>query len=868
MANKQYKLTLSLSDGSKIDAGTILVPQGDRGETGSKGATFTPSVSEAGVLSWTNNGGLTNPTPVNIKGPKGDDAVITAADVAGWGFTKNKGTVTSVAVKMNGVTKGPVTSSGTIDLGTVLTDASKFATSAQGTKADNAMPKKGGTFTGEVKFGNTENFQGYYIKRMLGHLGAGTAYNNLDPSYKDGNWHRMWRLRFPSGSDFWGKIKVTLYGGYSSFNASGVMSKSITCNFNTSNIYNNVGCYDGLGVNVEQDFRISEAIWNATANAWEVIIWQKNLSGNNSPTIMLECWTTNNTKYINAFNGIAAQTVELTQSTSYSAQRASSTGGTKTVTWATLPVYENPLGEEIATVAMLEDKQDKLNDAQLTAVNSGITSGKVSTYDGYAALINGKQDKITSSNKLSSSLIDGLGAAAAKAVDTTISANSTSTNLPTSKAVEDRINAHSGIDKVGTVTGVKMNGTTKNPSSGVVDLGTVITAHQSLDGKQDKITSSNKLAASLVSGLATVATSGSYNDLSNKPTIPTVNNGKLTIQKNGTDVATFTANQSSSATANITVPTKVSDLTNDSGYTTNKGTVTSVAVKMNGTTKGTVTSSGTIDLGTVITDVSGKLDKTTYEWNKEFRAGSNGAISLGRYNVYDTQLTFDISSTTTISMNGKLVIATQNGRICQAKVFGDATGVLVSKIVIYQSAIVNNRSWVEVFCNFDGWSKNKVHIYGVALESATVTNQMSSVTFTNGVPSPITSGDSKWSGTIDNDLSGKANLSDIPTLQWVTPTSQAEITSAIMWKVEGQTINSKDGSTNVTYTLYGIGSGTYGTVCASGNSRYGAVQLVFGANTYWTIRGTVMLNNQAVKPLPSTSVQGVTLSKWKILKYA
>lgn len=39
------------------------------------------------------------------------------------------------------------------------------------------------------------------------------------------------------------------------------------------------------------------------------------------------------------------------------------------------------------------------------------------------------------------------------------------------------------------------------------------------NGKQDKITASNKLAASLVSGLATVATSGSYNDLTNKPTI-------------------------------------------------------------------------------------------------------------------------------------------------------------------------------------------------------------------------------------------------------------------------------------------------------------------------------------------------------------
>lgn len=48
----------------------------------------------------------------------------------------------------------------------------------------------------------------------------------------------------------------------------------------------------------------------------------------------------------------------------------------------------------------------------------------------------------------------------------------------------------------------------------------------------------------------------------------TVNNGKLTIQKNGTTVATFTANQSGNATANITVPTKTSELTNDSFVTT------------------------------------------------------------------------------------------------------------------------------------------------------------------------------------------------------------------------------------------------------------------------------------------------------------
>lgn len=70
--------------------------------------------------------------------------------------------------------------------------------------------------------------------------------------------------------------------------------------------------------------------------------------------------------------------------------------------------------------------------------------------------------------------------------------------------------------------------------------------------------------------LGAVALSNDYTDLTNKPTIPTVNDGVLTIQQNGTNIETFTANSSTNKTANITVPTKTSDLTNDSGYITNK----------------------------------------------------------------------------------------------------------------------------------------------------------------------------------------------------------------------------------------------------------------------------------------------------------
>lgn len=40
------------------------------------GPTFIPSVSEEGEISWTNDGGLPNPAPVNLKGPQGEQGVV------------------------------------------------------------------------------------------------------------------------------------------------------------------------------------------------------------------------------------------------------------------------------------------------------------------------------------------------------------------------------------------------------------------------------------------------------------------------------------------------------------------------------------------------------------------------------------------------------------------------------------------------------------------------------------------------------------------------------------------------------------------------------------------------------------------------
>lgn len=76
----------------------------------------------------------------------------------------------------------------------------------------------------------------------------------------------------------------------------------------------------------------------------------------------------------------------------------------------------------------------------------------------------------------------------------------------------------------GTVTGVKMNGTTKNPSNGVVDLGTVITEHQDISGKQDTLVSGSNIKTingqSLL-GEGDITISGGDGESSSNCTIPT-----------------------------------------------------------------------------------------------------------------------------------------------------------------------------------------------------------------------------------------------------------------------------------------------------------------------------------------------------------
>lgn len=212
------------------------------------------------------------------------------------------------------------------------------------------------------------------------------------------------------------------------------------------------------------------------------------------------------------------------------------------------------------------------------------------------------------------------------------------------------------------------------------------------------------------------------------------------------------------------------------GFTKNKGTVTSVAVKMNDETKGTITSSGTIDLGTVITahqDISGKLDKTNYEVNKTIDFGSSGVLYVGKFKVYDTNVTCEVTSTTSVTYSGKLVIATQNYVIMQMTVYGDAANTVAPNFFIKPST--TSDPYIEIYFKPASWSKNVIHIYGSAI-AAEPTNVCTNV---SAVPSTATSKPT-------NALNSKANLDEL-TAHINTVATQTTLGHIKMY-VEGDTL--------------------------------------------------------------------------------
>lgn len=150
-----------------------------------------------------------------------------------------------------------------------------------------------------------------------------------------------------------------------------------------------------------------------------------------------------------------------------------------------------------------------------------------------ADLVAGLQSEITSTNKLSADLIaDGTTNKVVTSTEKNTWNNAASnSHTHSNKTVLDGItstditNWNNKTDNVGTVTGVKLNNTTKNPTDGVVDLGTVITSETQLS-KGTTTGSGNAVTDITVNGHQITLAKGST-FLTSHQSIKTINNNSL-----------------------------------------------------------------------------------------------------------------------------------------------------------------------------------------------------------------------------------------------------------------------------------------------------------------------------------------------------
>ena len=285
------------------------------------------------------------------------------------------------------------------------TESSAYATAAQGTKADNAMPKAGGAFTGAVT------------------VQAPTA--EMNPATK--------------------QYVDTAINAVKQFEYQVVTELPTAAQATMGKIYLKAHSHnpsDGQPDSYDEFITVQ----SGSTYKWERI-------GNTDIDLSGYVPTTRkiNNKALSSDINLGASDVGVTE--------AAFPGLNKTGTVTAVKMNgttKNPasgvvdLGTVITAHQDITGKQDKLNDTQLAAVNSGITATKVGTYDGYATTIAGKQDKLSTAQ---------LGA---------VNSGITAAKVGTYDGYADKITAlegKPGLDKVGTVTnvsagvGLKVTGT-------------------------------------------------------------------------------------------------------------------------------------------------------------------------------------------------------------------------------------------------------------------------------------------------------------------------------------------------------------------------------------------------------------------------
>lgn len=352
--------------------------------------------------------------------------------------------------------------------------------------------------------------------------------------------------------------------------------------------------------------------------------------------------------------------------------------------------------------------------------------------------------------------------------------------------------------------------------------------------------------ASMITGLTKVATSGSYNDLTNKPTIPTVNNATLTIQKNGTTVKTFTANASANVTANITVPTKTSELTNNSGFLTSHNPVDSSLSSTSTNAIQNKVVNAALNNKANDTDVVHKSGAETIVGTKTFSDDVNISKIRPYYNVFSTGYIKGQAPTSTIYSGLKFHDDINSGST------NDITGsfeIEYSKDG-YNRILISSR-------NYAGTTQRLYHV-GLRVPN----DNTRSVDFVPSVNDGINLGTSsyKWKGvyatTFYGNLKGSIDSSTTATTQASTDNSTKIATTAWVRTYVNSVVGSSAVGTTIT-AFWGSSSST-GDKWANASGIQGTKRVSSTSSTFTPVVGQIYSGNQLYSTATANGGVGTT----------
>lgn len=396
-----------------------------------------------------------------------------------------------------------------------------------------------------------------------------------------------------------------------------------------------------------------------------------------------------------------------------------------------------------------------------------------------------------------------------------------------------------------------------------ISANTVYTAGDNINIENDVISVTglpNFNDYALTADLATVATTNDYNDLDNRPTIPTVNNAVLTVVQDGVTAGTFDANASADTTITITTSNKADKdidaiegniaVFNASGDPVDGGvSFEYVAVKDGTYEEMTV---GAAEVASTALTLNGKTEAdfapSSHTHSEYVNQNAFGSVSDGT-NTYVATSTTD---TLSVSGEGITSVEVNNGKVVVSTPTFPAYEITDAQIENWDSMVASGKVEYHAGQNIEITNDNIINVTGVTsytgINSSEVIEALGYTPYDASNPSGFVTTDTTYTAgdniAIDGNnvisVTGMPDVSDFVT--------SADVETQIINK---HYITSGDAETQIISAISGIPT-NFATINNSAITNGGNLTI----NEYSGITGEEVITALGFTPYDNTNPSG------------